>query len=84
MSATLRIEDFTANKYLFPQEIKVINVESRQYPVTVFYNKVTKEDYLNEAVNKVAKIHKKLPPGGVLVFLTGEKEIHDFCFMLKE
>ena len=29
MSATLRVEDFTSNKYLFPKKINVIDIESR-------------------------------------------------------
>lgn len=29
MSATLRVEDFTENKYLLPKKINVINVEAR-------------------------------------------------------
>jgi len=29
MSATLRIDDFTKNKYLLPQKINVINVQAR-------------------------------------------------------
>ena len=30
---------------------------------------------MEEAFKKVVKIHKNLPPGGILVFLTGKKEI---------
>lgn len=39
------------------------------------FTKVTKDDYVEEAFRKVCKIHKELPPGGILVFLTGKKEI---------
>lgn len=50
MSATLRVSDFQ-NDRLFPTEMypnlpNVINVEARQYPVAIHYNKVTKEDYV--------------------------------------
>ena len=83
MSATLRIEDFTQNKYLLPQKIKVINVEARQFPVNIYFNKRTPDDYLAEAVRKCVKIHTQLPPGDVLVFLTGEREIKEFCVTLE-
>jgi ATP-dependent RNA helicase DHX37/DHR1 len=35
------------------------------------------------AFKKVKKIHQELPPGGVLVFLTGKKEILYVCKRLK-
>jgi ATP-dependent RNA helicase DHX37/DHR1 len=61
----------------------VIKVEARQYPVTLHYSKVTPEDFLEEAFKKVCKIHSKLPAGGILVFLTGKKEITYLCSRLK-
>ncbi|KAL8003357.1 putative DNA/RNA helicase, ATP-dependent, DEAH-box type, RNA helicase HrpA [Plasmopara halstedii] len=76
MSATLRVEDFTQNHRLFPNPPPVLRVDARQYPVTVHFNKRTNLDnYVDEAYKKVIKIHKKLPEGGVLVFLTGQREI---------
>lgn len=76
MSATLRVEDFTQNTRLFPTPPPVLRVNARQYPVTVHFNKRTELDnYVDEAFKKVVKIHKKLPEGGVLVFLTGQREI---------
>lgn len=36
---------------------------------------MTKEDYEEETFKKVSKIHKTLPPGHILVFLTGRQEI---------
>lgn len=83
MSATLRVEDFTHNKWLFPKKINVINVESRQFPVSIYYNKITPDNYMDEALKKCKKIHKTLPTGDVLVFLTGEKEIKEFCYKLE-
>ena len=83
MSATLRVEDFTGNARLFPSPPPVVTVESRQFPVTVHFNKRTPEDYLNEAFRKVCKIHRTLPPGGILVFVTGQAEVHGLCKKLK-
>jgi len=83
MSATLRVEDFTNNKKLFTKKINVINVESRQFPVSTYFNKTTPDNYIDEALKKCKKIHKKLPAGDVLVFLTGEREIKEFCLKLE-
>ena len=83
MSATLRVEDFTGNAHLFPSPPPVVTVESRQFPVTVHFNKRTPDDYLNEAFRKVCKIHRTLPPGGILVFVTGQAEVHGLCKKLK-
>ena len=84
MSATLRVEDFTGNTRLFPSPPPVVTVESRQFPVTVHFNKRTPDDYLNEAFRKVSKIHRTLPPGGILVFVTGQAEVHGLCRKLKK
>ncbi|XP_053327841.1 probable ATP-dependent RNA helicase DHX37 [Spea bombifrons] len=84
MSATLRIEDFTENKRLFPNPPPVIKVDSRQFPVTIHFNKRTPvDDYAGECFRKVCKIHRMLPPGGVLVFLTGQAEVHSLCRRLR-
>lgn len=83
MSATLRVEDFTQNKNLFKQIPPVINVESRQYPVSVHFNRHTYEDYIAEAYRKVCKINRRLPDGGILVFLTGQQEVNLLCDRLR-
>ena len=56
MSATLRVEDFTENARLFKVTPPVVKVESRQFPVTVHFNKRTPLiDYVTEAYKKVSK-----------------------------
>lgn len=72
MSASLRVEDFVENTRLFKVKPPVFNVEARQFPVTIHFNRKTPEDYLTEALKKVIKIHTQLPEGGILVFLTGK------------
>jgi ATP-dependent RNA helicase DHX37/DHR1 len=37
-----------------------------------------------EAYRKVSTIHRRLPDGGILVFLTGQDEILDLCTRLKK
>ena len=80
MSATLRIDDFK-NPVLFPLiPPPVISVEARQYPVVTHFSKRTEvANYLEEAFKKICQIHRKLPSGGVLVFLTGKREILHMC-----
>ena len=80
MSATLRIDDFK-NPVLFPlTPPPVISVEARQYPVVTHFSKRTEvTNYLEATFKKVCQIHRKLPAGGVLVFLTGKREILHMC-----
>lgn len=84
MSATLRVEDFTKNEILFKQPPPVLKVEARQFPVTVHFNRVTSEDYAAEAYRKTVKIHTKLPEGGILIFVTGQKEVKNLVWKLRK
>ncbi|RKF56328.1 putative ATP-dependent RNA helicase PB1A10.06c [Golovinomyces cichoracearum] len=84
MSATLRVSDFTENTTLFPSPPPVLKVEGRQYPVTCHFARKTSHNYIDEAFVKISKGHKKLPPGGFLVFLTSQNEIHQLSQRLKE
>lgn len=79
MSATLRVDDFTSTK-LFLTPPPVIEVPTRQFPVTVHFSKKTEiVDYIGQAYKKVLAIHKRLPPGGILVFVTGQREVEYLC-----
>ncbi|KAI3868170.1 hypothetical protein MKW92_017003 [Papaver armeniacum] len=79
MSATLRVEDFSGTK-IFDQPPPVIEVPTRQYPVTIHFSKRTDVvDYIGQAFKKVMAIHKRLPPGGILVFVTGQREVEYLC-----
>ncbi|GIY25835.1 probable ATP-dependent RNA helicase DHX37 [Caerostris darwini] len=84
MSATICVEDFMENRNLFKDPPFLIRVESRQYRVQVHFNLRTPEDYVECAFSKICKIHSKLPAGAILVFLTGEREIHRLCKLLRE
>ncbi|KAI5474522.1 DHX37 protein [Pseudohyphozyma bogoriensis] len=75
MSATLRVSDFAENKTLFPTPPPVLHVTARQHPVTIHFSRKTSPHYVEEAYKKVARIHARLPPGGILVFCTGQNEI---------
>ena len=82
MSATMRVKDFIENQRLFPQHLypagppPVIDVPARQFPVVIHFSKRTEtEDYVGAACRKTVRIHKELPPGGILVFVTGQREV---------
>lgn len=85
MSATLRVEDFTSNRRMFSLPPPVIQVPARQFPVTVHFSAKTELlDYVGRAQKKVCAIHRKLPPGGILVFLTGQREVEYLCRKLRK
>lgn len=90
MSATMRVKDFVDNQRLFPPHLyaagppPVINVPARQFPVVVHFSKRTEtEDYISAASRKTVRIHKELPPGGILVFVTGQREVQQLVARLK-
>jgi len=84
MSATLRVDDFTNNTFLFPRPPPVINIEARQFPVTVQFSKRTPDNYLHAAYRKVCSIHSRLPRGGILVFVTSRMDVKVLCKKLRE
>ncbi|XP_029679744.1 probable ATP-dependent RNA helicase kurz [Formica exsecta] len=84
MSATLRVEEFVENMKLFKVKPPVITVEARQFPVTIHFNRRTNENYVNEALRKTVKIHTCLPEGGILIFLTGQQEVHTIVRKLRK
>ncbi|GMI73736.1 FASCIATED STEM 4 [Hibiscus trionum] len=85
MSATLRVEDFVSGRRLFRVPPPVIEVPTRQYPVTIHFSKRTElVDYIGQAFKKVMSIHKRLPPGGILVFVTGQREVEYLCRRLRK
>lgn len=75
MSATLRVSDFSENSVLFDTPPPVLKVDARQFPVSVHFNKRTAFNYTEEAFRKTCKIHKQLPKGAILIFMTGKAEI---------
>ncbi|KAF4403441.1 hypothetical protein G4B88_008087 [Cannabis sativa] len=84
MSATLRVEDFISGNRLFCVPPPVLDVPTRQFPVTTHFSKRTEiVDYIGQAYKKVLAIHKNLPQGGILVFVTGQREVEYLCQKLR-
>lgn len=84
MSATLRVTDFTNNQYLFKIPPPVINIEARQYPVTMQFARKTPANYLQAAYRKVCSVHSRMPKGGILVFVTSQMDVKTLCAKLRE
>lgn len=84
MSATLRVEDFLENPKLFKIKPPLIKVDSRQFPVTIHFNRITSQNYVVDAIKKAAKIHARLPDGGILIFLTGQHEVNTVVRKLRK
>ncbi|KAI9772909.1 MAG: putative ATP-dependent RNA helicase DHR1 [Geoglossum simile] len=84
MSATLRVSDFTDNKILFSVPPPIIKAEGRQHSVTIHFARRTNHNYVDELYHKISRGHRKLPPGGMLVFLTGQNEITELSKRLKQ
>ncbi|KAK1354362.1 RNA helicase [Heracleum sosnowskyi] len=57
----------------------LMKVPGRLHPVEIFYTKEPESDYLEAAIRTVLQIHACEPPGDILLFLTGKKEIEDAC-----
>ena len=77
MSATLNVQDLFHEK-LFPADKRppIVEAEGRQHRVTTHFALRSRADYVEEVVEKVERAHRKLPSGGILVFLTGKVEIN--------
>ena len=77
MSATLNIQELL-HKKLFRTDMlpPIVEAEGRQHRVTTHFALRSRGDYIEEVVEKVKRAHRKLPRGGILVFLTGKMEIN--------
>ncbi|OQV04098.1 Helicase associated domain-containing protein [Cladophialophora immunda] len=76
MSATLNIGDFLHEKLFSPSlRPPIVEAEGRQHRVTTHFALRSRADYVEEVIEKLRRAHRKLPRGGILVFLTGQNEI---------
>ncbi|XP_011697160.1 PREDICTED: probable ATP-dependent RNA helicase kurz [Wasmannia auropunctata] len=84
MSATLSVKEFVENTKLFKIKPPIIEVKARQFLVKMHFNRTTSKDYVNDALRKAIKIHTRLPEGGILIFLTGQQEVHTVVRKLRK
>ena len=57
----------------------IFTIPGRTFPVEIFHSKSPCEDYVDSAVKQVLQIHLSLPPGDILVFMTGQEDIEITC-----
>jgi HrpA-like RNA helicase len=80
MSATMDAEKFSK----FFDDAPILYVAGRQFPVDVYYSPEPIKDYVEAAVVTVFQIHKEMPSGDILVFLTGQEEIENVQTLIEE
>lgn len=56
MSATINTQEFFRNKAIWAQDIPVLKIESRRFPIKIFYKKQTPPDYLAACLKKAEKL----------------------------
>lgn len=70
-SATLNAEKFST----YFNNAPIFNIPGRRYPVNTYYTSQPEADYISATITTILTIHLTLPPGDILVFLTGQDEI---------
>ncbi|CAL1710622.1 unnamed protein product [Somion occarium] len=73
MSATLDAEKFSK----FYGNAKILYVQGRQHPVTIYHTAASQPDYVDSALRTFFQIHTDRPPGDVLIFLPGQEDIEN-------
>ncbi|KAF8665135.1 hypothetical protein AX16_000601 [Volvariella volvacea WC 439] len=79
-SATMNAEKFSQ----FYGNAPTYTIPGRTFPVEIFHSKSPCEDYVDSAVKQVLQIHLSLPPGDILVFMTGQEDIEVTCQVVQE
>ncbi|OCH94206.1 P-loop containing nucleoside triphosphate hydrolase protein [Obba rivulosa] len=79
-SATMNAEKFSS----FYGNAPTFTIPGRTFPVEIFHSKSPCEDYVDSAVKQVLQIHLSLPPGDILVFMTGQEDIEITCQVVQE
>lgn len=79
-SATMNADKFSA----FYGNAPCYTIPGRTFPVEMFHSKSPCEDYVDSAVKQVLQIHLSLPPGDILVFMTGQEDIEITCQVVNE
>jgi pre-mRNA-splicing factor ATP-dependent RNA helicase DHX38/PRP16 len=79
-SATLNADRFSD----FFGGVPIFRIPGRTFHVETFYAKVPAEDYVDAAVKQALTIHLSMPPGDILIFMTGQEDIEATCEILAE
>ncbi|SJL05479.1 related to PRP16-RNA-dependent ATPase [Armillaria ostoyae] len=79
-SATMNADKFST----FYGNAPTFTIPGRTFPVEIFHAKSPCEDYVDSTVKQVLQIHLSLPPGDILVFMTGQEDIEITCQVVQE
>ncbi|KAF8060913.1 P-loop containing nucleoside triphosphate hydrolase protein, partial [Lyophyllum atratum] len=79
-SATMNADKFSN----FYGNAPTYTIPGRTFPVEIFHSKSPCEDYVDSSVKQVLQIHLSLPPGDILVFMTGQEDIEITCQVVQE
>lgn len=79
-SATMNADKFSS----FYGNAPTYTIPGRTFPVEIFHSKSPCDDYVDAAVKEVLRIHLSLPPGDILVFMTGQEDIEVTCQVVQE
>ncbi|KAF9261860.1 P-loop containing nucleoside triphosphate hydrolase protein [Marasmius fiardii PR-910] len=79
-SATMNAQKFSK----FYGNAPCFTIPGRTFPVEIFHSKSPCEDYVDSAVKQVLQIHLSLPPGDILVFMTGQEDIEITAQVVQE
>ena len=79
-SATMNAERFSS----FFGNAPIFRIPGRTFPVTRHWAKSVPDDYVDAAVKQVLSIHLSMPPGDILVFMTGQEDIEAVCEVIAE
>lgn len=79
-SATLNAQRFSD----FFGSVPIFHIPGRTFPVSIMWSKSPCEDYVEGAVKQAMAIHISMPPGDILIFMTGQEDIECTCFSIQE
>ena len=79
-SATMDADKFAA----FFGACATFHIPGRTFPVTTFHARSPPDDYVESAVRQAMRIHLQMPPGDVLIFMSGQEDILATCEILAE
>ena len=80
---------------LFPADLvergtpPVVSIPARRFKVTVHFSRRTsglaaESDYVDDVIAKTIKLHRRLPPGAMLVFVTGQRDVERVLAALRD
>ncbi|KAJ8614029.1 hypothetical protein CTAYLR_009615 [Chrysophaeum taylorii] len=63
---------------------RTLEIPGRQHPVAIHFARETRlDDYVAAASEQTRRLHETEPPGGILVFLTGKREVETLASRLR-